>query len=243
MANKTISDFTQLTVAQDNDLILISSNSTTYTVPVSVFKEAAKQALAEEITNVINQIQSGATVEITTNSVWGQIVGSLDSQADLVAALRAKADAGTIPTKVTDLDNNANYISNGTSNTVSFYGNTNFEGQNDSFFGEADFYGAVTVAENEFIQVIQTEAYNPGTVAPNATFSKTDIDVAIDGWTAIGVVGWRCNVQDILIRTMRINAEGYLEIEGKNVGTSSRNPGIYARILYLRTNEGIEPVE
>lgn len=25
-----------------------------------------------------------------------------------------------------------------------------------------------------------------------------------------------------------------LEIEGKNVGSASRNPGIYARILYLR---------
>lgn len=84
------------------------------------------------------------------------------------------------------------------------------------------------------LKVVQTAAYNPGTLAAGATFSNTAIDVSETGWTPIGVVGWRVNVQDILIRTMRINNDGNLEIEGKNVGSASRNPGIYARILYLR---------
>lgn len=95
--------------------------------------------------------------------------------------------------------------------------------------------GDVTVGAEALLKVVQTEAYAPGALAAGATFSATNIDVSLSGWTPIGVVGWRVNTQDMLIRTMRINDNGYLEIEGKNIGSSSRNPGIYARVLYLRT--------
>lgn len=100
--------------------------------------------------------------------------------------------------------------------------------------GNLTVAGNLTVGAEALLKVVQTSAYNPGTLAAGATFSNTTIDVSETGWTPIGVVGWRVNTQDILIRTMRLNGSN-LEIEGKNVGSSSRNPGIYARILYLRT--------
>lgn len=44
------------------------------------------------------------------DSVWGRIRGNLDDQSDLADALAQKADTSDVPTKLTDLENDGNFV-------------------------------------------------------------------------------------------------------------------------------------
>ena len=59
MADKRIADFTTLNEAQDNDLLLVSSQDETYNMKVLTFKEAVADDVAEEIDPRIAALETG----------------------------------------------------------------------------------------------------------------------------------------------------------------------------------------
>lgn len=75
------------------------------------------------------QYEAGNGIKIENNvisatggeAVWGSITGTLSNQADLKAALDNKANASDIPTKVSELSNDTNFITKTVDNLINYY--------------------------------------------------------------------------------------------------------------------------
>ena len=59
MADKRISDFSTLNEAQDNDLLLVSSQEETYNMKVLTFKRSVADDVAEEVDPRISALETG----------------------------------------------------------------------------------------------------------------------------------------------------------------------------------------
>lgn len=54
-------------------------------------------------------------------AVWGSITGNLSNQTDLKVAIDSKANASDIPTKVSELSNDKNFITKAVDNLINYY--------------------------------------------------------------------------------------------------------------------------
>lgn len=70
-------------------------------------------------------INNGVISNTQTSAEWGNITGTLSDQTDLQNALNAKANSGDIPTKLSDLNNDAGFITNTVNNLTNYYTKSN----------------------------------------------------------------------------------------------------------------------
>lgn len=120
MADKKISEFPTLQTANDNDLVLVSSENETYTLPVSVLKDAAEsvaeaaaveelQAVESELRGIAGTAETKATQAAAAAS---QAARSASDAADSAGAAgssasRAESTAASALTKAYESDTTA----------------------------------------------------------------------------------------------------------------------------------------
>ena len=164
---------------------------------------------------------SGFTAHAATGE---EIVGTFDSytKTEIDNLLNAKADSADIPTNVSDLNNDAGYIENGTSNPVLFGGN-------------------VAMPVDGLLKVVRITLFSSVSIAAKAvksdTYTITTSDIGA-GWTAIGVVGYSMGQSTFNVYRLRlaIDSTDTIEYSVGNLDTSAHTGSLGCMVLCIRTS-------
>lgn len=164
-------------------------------------------------------------IDISSDTVTADKLGygitAHDSSGQRITGTVNMSGATNIPTKVSDLDNDAGFIQNGTVDDVTFGGN-------------------VAVSNNGFLKIVQVTFLNTSTtVASSATgFVSSSVNInAGTGWTPIAIAGFNIAGTTSLTPVRLRIEDGQVKAVFKNVHTASVTvTNITVHVLCVRTS-------
>lgn len=145
-----------------------------------------------------------------------------DSSGQRITGTVNMSGASNIPTKVSDLENDLDFIQNGTTDDV-------------------EFKGSVAVSNEGLLKVVNIVCFTSQTIAKSDVKTGTvDFSSSVpSGFTPIGVVGYSSGGQWFNIYRLRLaeNNPTTIEYSVANVDTNnSRTASLGARVLFIRTS-------
>lgn len=155
---------------------------------------------------------SGDTV---TSDQLGYGITAHDSSGQRITGTVNMSGASNIPTKVSDLTNDLDFIQNGTTDDVTFSGN-------------------VAMPVDGFLKIVKAQkAY---TCSANTTITISDFSVDLgNGWTRLCVTGFATGNGSMLCQAMNMSND-IPRIAIRNVSSSSISATASIFILCIRTS-------
>lgn len=142
-----------------------------------------------------------------------------DASGNSITGTADMSGSATIPTKVSDLENDLNFIQNGTTDNVTLNGIVAIPVGN--------FLKTVRITRSASITV-------DGNDAASADFSYSQSDIGT-GWTAISISGYSTGDNRVFVSNYGVNGLG-ITLRLRNVVSSQRTVTPSVTLLCVRTN-------